>query len=271
MAATTIFAPFTAVRFAWAIAGKFASEPESKTTAQDAEDSLKEILARATTDPEQSYVSQSVATVRAAIRSLEVIYKGRKLSFEENDKIRQAYMENIQDGIRFGSKVEDYLKALPAMAITGTGVAGTLGPTLAKRLGIENELLFLWGFGAAMAGIGYFVHLGLVLAGRRRTQMLYVKQDYERNLYYDQYITRVVAALTGLYQDIDRIHEQAFGERYPIHNGNAGSVVTGLLRGVHPTMCRYVEEHMPKGLVTPEDWTLCEVGEPHSRHCPHWK
>jgi|SRR5665647_1360028 len=235
---------------------------------------MKKMLAKAEKDPnEESYVSQSVATVQAAVRSLEVIYKGRNLNFEENAKLREAFMENIKDGIQFGSKAMDYLKALPTMAVAGPGVAGTLGPALAGVLGIakENQTLFLWGFGAAMAGLGYFIHAYFVHVGRKRTQILYVDQDYERNLYYDQYVARVVAALTGLYQDIDRIHVQLFGAPYPIQEGNAESVVDDLLRGVRPTMCRYVYEHVPGGVVTPKDWVLCEVGEPHSRECTHWK
>jgi hypothetical protein len=273
MAATMIFAPFTAVRLAWAISAKFSSDPDDKVCAQAAEENLKSMSAQASTDPkERSYVSQSVATVQATVRSLEIIYKGRELNFKENEKLREAYMENVKDGIQFGSKAKDYLKALPTMALAGPGVAGTLGPTLFKQISVAhgNETLFLWGLGVAMAGLGYLIHAGFVRFGRKRTQMLYIAQDYERNLYYDQYIGRVVAALTGLYQDIDRLHEQAFGSRYPIGDGNAASVVADLLRGVGPTMCKHVHEHMRKGVVTPEDWTMCEVGESHSRSCPRW-
>lgn len=274
MVATTILPPFTAVRLAWCIAGKFASEPESKISAQVAEEILKKVPAQAATDPkEQSYVLQSEATIQAAVRSLEVIYKGRVLNFEENEKLREAYMENVKEGIEFGRKMTDYLKALPTMAIVGPGAAGTMGPMLAGRLGIapENQTLFLWGFGAVMTGLGYLIYRAYVRYYRKQTQMLYVEQDYERNLYFDQYIARVVAALTGLYQDIDRIHAQTFGASYPVAtNENAASIVNDLLRGVRSTMCRYVHEHMRKGVVTPEVWTLCEVGEPQSEQCPYW-
>lgn len=85
MAVTTTLAPFTAIRLAWAIAGKFTSEPEGKLSAQVAEQTLKGISARAASDPkEQSYVSQSEATIQASIRGLEIILKGRNLNFDEN-------------------------------------------------------------------------------------------------------------------------------------------------------------------------------------------
>ncbi len=127
MSASTTLAPFTAIRLAWAIAGKFSSQPEGKLSAQVSEQTLKDISARAAKDPkEQSYVSQSEATIQAAIRGLEIILKGRNLNFDENEKLRKAYMENVQEGIQFGSKAKDYLKALPTMAIAGPGVTVAL-------------------------------------------------------------------------------------------------------------------------------------------------
>ena len=273
MAVTKILAPCTAVRLAWAIAAKFTSEPENKISAQVSEDYLKKMAAEAATDPdEKSYVSQSAVTIHAAVRSLEIIYKGRKLNFEENAKLRQAYIENVQDSIQFGSKAKDYLKALPTMAIAGPGIAGTLGPTLAHVFGVENnyETLFLWGLGAILAGVGYLFYAGIVRYGRGRTQKLYVAQDYERNMYYEQYIARVKAALTGLYQDIDRIHEQAFGASYPLHGIGASSVVDALLQGVKSTMCERAVEHMQKKMITPEIWTICEVGNPYCGKCVNY-
>lgn len=274
MPETKILAPFTAVRIAWAIAGKFASEPEGRISAQNGEEVLKKMSAQAAGDPrETSYITQSEAAVQASVRNLEVVYKARKLNFDENEKLRQAYMDNVKDGIQFGSKAMDYLKALPAMAIAGPGVAGTLGPAVARYFGIgtPNQSLFLWGFGAAMAGLGYLIHMSCVRLARKRTQMLYVAQDFDRNRYYGHYIARVEAVLIGLYHDIDRIHEHAFDAPYPMHDGNAASAVDELLRGVRPTMCRYVQKHMSQGLITPADWTLCEVGEPDSRQCVHWR
>jgi hypothetical protein len=267
-AATKTLAPSTAVRFAWAIAGQFASEPESKICAQKAEEALKNLSAQAATDPkEHSYVSQCVATIQAAVRSLEVIYKGRELNFEENEKLRQAYIDNVQDSIQFGSRAKDYLKALPSMVIAGPGVAGTLGPTLVDLFGFqEYQTLFLWGFGAVTAGLGYLIYWGIVLLGRKKTQMLYVKQDYERNLYYDQYVARIKSALEGLYEDIDRLHEKAFSTRF----GGATGVVNDVLKGTESTMCQKVHEHMKHKIVTPEVWTLCEVGGERGRNCDLW-
>ena len=273
MPETKILAPFTAVRLAWAISGKFSSEPESKLSAQNADENLKKMLVEAANDPqEQSYVSQSAATVQAAVRNLEIIYKGRQVNFEENEKLRQGYLDNAQESIEFGKKAKDYLNALPTMVIAGPGVAGTLGPTLATAVGIDPnyETLFLWGFAAALSGIGYWIHWLFMKRGREKNQKLYVLQDYERNTYYEQYIARVQATLTGLYQDIDRLHESVFGNAYPVQGEDANIIVSRLLSGVMPRMCTKIHSHMAKGLVTQDRWTLCEVGEDASKDCQYY-
>jgi hypothetical protein len=105
---TRILPPFTAVRLAWAIAGKFASRGESKLCAQVAERTLKDLSEHAAKDPrERAYVLQVEATVHASARSLEVIYMGRELNFTENEKLREAYIENVRDSIKFGSDMRD--------------------------------------------------------------------------------------------------------------------------------------------------------------------
>jgi hypothetical protein len=273
MAETKILAPFTAVRLAWAVTGKFSSDADGKLSAQKAEEDLKRMQADAANDPQElSYVSQSAATIRAAIRNLEIIYKGRKLNFEENEKLRQGYLDNAQESIAFGKKAKDYLSALPSMAIAGPGVAGTLGPTLASAFGFSGsrQTLFLWGLGVAMAGIGYWVHWIFMKRGREKNQKLYLLQDYERNLYYEHYIVRVQATLSGLYRDIDNLHKCVFGDVYPVQGEDADNIVGRLLDGVKPSMCPKIQSHMAKGLVTPDVWTLCEVGEIASRDCKHF-
>lgn len=49
--------------------------------------------------------------------------------------------------------------------------------------------------------------------------MLLVQQDYDRNLYYEQYMSRVAMTLTSLYLDLDRIHQVVFGAPYPVSDG----------------------------------------------------
>ncbi len=220
--ATTLLSPFIGIRLAWAITGKFSNDETSKVSATVAEQALKSIRTEAAKDPKEGqYVAQSEAAIEASMRSLEIIHKGRELNFEENKKLRDAYMETVKENIEFGNKAQDFLKSLPTMAITGAGATITFGGYLASRIGVPeaSTTAFLWALGVAMAGVGYLIHMGVVRAMRRRTQMLLVQQDYDRNLYYEQYMSRVAMTLTSLYLDLDRIHQVVFGAPYPVSDG----------------------------------------------------
>lgn len=210
--------------------------------------------------------------IDASLRSLETIYKGRELNFEGNAKLREAYMQTVQENIAFGSKAQDFLKSLPTMATSSAGGTITFGYSLATWLGAANREAFLALVGIALAGVGHLLHAAIVRAMRDRTQLLYVQQDYKRNLYYAQYISRTTVALISLYQDVDRIHQAVFGSPYPVQQGAlASDIVQELFRGVRPTMCKYVHKHMREGVIRPGDWALCETGEPACQDCRHWK
>lgn len=271
---TKLLPPFTAVRLAWAITGKFSKDETTKSTALIAEDALKRIQTQAAQDvAEQQYVSEAVATIEATLRSLDVIYKGRELNFEENQKLRDAYMETMKENIDFGTKAQDFMKSLPTMAITGAGTAIPFGNYLADLLNVPDGQMgaFIWALGLAMAGAGHLIHTGVVRAMRKRTQTLYVKQDYERNLYYDQYVGRVAVTLTSLYFDLDRVHQTVFGVPYPVATGDGTKIVEDTLRGVRPTMCKYVHAHMADGTITPSLWAVCESGGVPATQCRYWK
>ena len=114
--------------------------------------------------------------------------------------------------------------------------------------------------------------MGIVRSMRKRTQYLYVKEDYDRDLYYDQYITRVGTTLVSLYRDIDRIHKNVFGKKYPVEAGeSAETIVKNLLAGVSPSFCPKLQKHMHKKMITPDLWTLCETGNGEViKECPLW-
>jgi hypothetical protein len=104
--------------------------------------------------------------------------------------------------------------------------------------------------------------------------MLYVAQDYERGLYYEQYLSRVTAIILGLFLDLERIHRRVFGENYEIDvsPGTVRSIVDDTLAGVGSTFCPYVHKHFTDKKVTPELWTRCESGNPQAvRRCPFWE
>lgn len=173
-------------------------------------------------------------------------------------------MESIKENLEFGKNVEDFLKSLPAMVIGGAG-----GITVAKYFEISD--INLWTIGLALASIGYIVNLGVVRLLRKRTQMLYVAQDYERNLYCDQYVTHVATILISLYLDLDRIHKNVFEQSYSV-DVEVSNIIGEMLKGVRPTFCKYIHKHIREKKIKPELWTLCETGKEGAvEKCPCWE
>ena len=268
MAKTALLPTVTAVRMAWAITGKF-SDDRSKTIAAYVDNELKTVEDEASKagPEEKSYVTSAVATIRSSMRSLEIIHKGRELNFKENETLRKVYLESIAKSLDFGKQASDFLRSLPAIVIGGAG-----GVAMADVVGLSGVML--WGVGLGLAGLGYLVNLFFVKRGRRQTQMLYVSQDYERNLYYEQYIDRVRDILQGLFLDLERIHKRVFGENYEvkIDLNDVKILVDAILAGVSPTFCQFVHQHMKEKKVTPELWTKCESGNTQAvRTCPFWE
>ena len=269
MSQTSLLPPVTAVRMVWARTGAFSDDPDSKLAAALTEAALKQLRDRAEKeDPrEKDYIFSGIATMDASLRNLDIIQKGRELNFQENDRLRQAYLDSVAENITFGNKAGNFLKALPTITIGGAGSV-TLAASLQDSLKLSD--LQLWGLGLAAAALGYLVHLGVVRLMRRRTQMLYVIQDYERGLYYNQYVTRAATVLTSLYLDVDRIHKNVFGQSYQVET-EAQVIVGEMLKGIRPTFCRYVHKHMKEQKVAPELWSLCETGGDAPASCPHWE
>jgi hypothetical protein len=271
MAKTTLLPTATAVRMVWALTSRFSDDESSQTMANYTEDTLKRIedqsQGQAIGAEERSYVAAAVATMKASLRSLETVYKGRTLNFSENEKLRTAYLDSVKESLNFGSKAKDFLNSLPAMTV---GAAG--GVTLAHLLGISETLM--WGIGLVLAALGYMVNWWFVRLARERTQMLYVEQDYDRSLYYDQYIRRVRSILHGLFLDLERIHLRVFQENCEPDVGpsRVEGLIHDILAGVCPTLCPYAHKHMREKKILPDLWALCESGTPEAvAKCPHWE
>ena len=265
MSQTFLLPPVSAVRMVWARTGMFSDDEHSKISAVLTEAALKNIRERAEADDkERKYVNSAIATMDATLRSLDIIHKGRELNFEENEKLRKAYLDSVKENLEFGKKAGDFLKSLPAMVIGGAG-----GITVAQYFTISD--INLWAIGLALASIGYIVNLEVVRLMRKRTQMLYVAQDYERSLYYDQYVTRVATTLTSLYLDLDRIHKNVFEQSYSV-DVEVSNIIGEMLKGVRPTFCKYIHKHIREKKIKPELWTLCETGKEGAvKKCPCWE
>ena len=265
---TKLLPPFTAIRLTWALTGQFPKGPESHNIYALADRVLKDIQGQAKGGPEQEYVDNTVAIIMAGMRTLDTVYKGRELNFAENEKLRSVALDNARENLEFGKKAQDFIKSLPAMTVTtGVGVI-----SLNQLPMFQNNNWLLWVLGAGLAGLSYMVNLWIVRAMYVRKQRLYLKQDYERNLYFEQYVTRVSTTLTSMYLDIDRVHERVFGQPYPLEPPeDVSHIVEETLKGIRHTMCDYVHEHMREGKIVPRLWPLCETGGKTAEECELWE
>ncbi|HPT30926.1 MAG TPA: hypothetical protein PLW67_03760 [Prolixibacteraceae bacterium] len=269
MGTTALLPTATVVRMAWALTGKFSNDELSNTMANLVEDQLKrveEYSRKPGTDArETSYVSCAISTLRASLRSLENAYKGRELNFAENAKIREIYLQQVEDNLKFGSSAKDFFKSLPSMTITSAG-----GLTVMQMAGLEGPVK--WAVAIVLLAVGYLINLVIVRQSRRRVQMLYVKQDFDRDMYYDQYIHRVTSILHGLFLDLERIHERIFEETYEKDITLLPEIVRDILKGVLSPMCPFAAKHKNEEKITPELWAFCESGNPEAtKYCPFWE
>ncbi len=273
MAKTTLLPTATAVRIVWAMTGKSSNDAPSRTMATYIEDVLKHIedqaQAQGINPKEKSYVTSAIVTMKVSLRSLDIVYKGRTLNFKENEELRTAYLMSVKESLSFGDKAQDLLKSLPTMTIVAAG-----GVTVAQRAMEDASKTILWGVGLVLAALGYLVNFLFVRWSSRRTQMLYVTQDYERGLYYDQYVSRVTDILIGLFLDLERIHKRVFQESYETDTNPSAleGIINEILVGVHSTFCPYAHKHMRDKKITPKLWPLCESGNAEAvRKCKRWE
>lgn len=254
---TSILPPLSAVRMVWAMTGAFSNDKLSTDAAKLVTERLKDITERVAQDPsaqEQEYVRGAITCMEATVRSLDTVYKGRELNFKDSDELRTLYLESVKGSLDFGEGAKDFLKSLPGLSIGGAG-----GLTLASML--QAQPVTLWGVGITLAGVGYVVNALIVQYARKQRQLLYVRHDYDRDVYYDRYISQVSSILTSLYLDIDRLHKNTFGQAYPVGDpALAQDIVENFLKGVRPAFCPNVHKHMQGKKITPEIWSRCEAG-----------
>ena len=267
--------PETSVWLTWSLTGNFSAEVAStkgsptfpsREIAARAELLLQEIQhkAKKAGGSQDEYVKAAVASIGGALRSLHTAYSGRKLNFDENEKLRIAYLKSAREMIRFGSKGIDFVKALPATAVpTGLGSV-----TISQVFHLADWQIVL--LTLSLAGLSYVGYILLVRWGSRKQLQSYVDQDYERDLYYAQYLRRVRAILIALYEELQALYLASFAVNFVPNPPPADQIVNRALPA-HGTMCPYVHKHKREGRITWDLWALCETGGDAAQHCELWE
>lgn len=311
----SLLPPRTAVRIVWACTGTFSKDKDlrlstflidkamkdMKSLLKNKEKNLREKKKEKNNknnikieeeeeeeiEKEKQYLTRAMIAMNSCLRSIHTMYKGRNLNFDENTKLRAAYLKSLEENIDFGNKLRDFLKSLPTMTI-GAGSGAFLSQSIKDSLigfgklpgGFDLEEVSLWILVALGLGVGYFFNDLLVRWSRKRKQMLYIINDYERNLYYDHYIDGAEALLVSLYTDLNQIYQEIFdypyekkdeGENEEKERKNTENMIKDLIKA-QPERCGYIYQHMREKKITPGEWAICETGLKKDRErCIHWR
>lgn len=302
MSKTSLLPPMTAVQMTWALTGLFStkkptqnSEDPADKNQKDKKNSVKkdkkgsadaggnhpkevsspfptflvdkaleDMRIRAKNDKENKYVDRVIAAMNASLRSIHTIYKGRNLNFDENEELRAAYLKSMKESIDYGFRVKDILKSLPAASL---GAAGGLTFAVLGDIDVQKFL-----FTTTFAVLGFFVGWVFIWWRGSKTWKLYVRRDYERNLYFSLYLKQVTTILESLYESVCQIYLETFKDTYPEEKKGKG-MIKDMMKGMQPNLCPYVNGHIQKNKMTANQWPMCETGEKDitTRHCPVWK
>ena len=272
MAQTDILPPLNAVYLVWAYTGKATGDETSMKIATTFPEKELTELQDIAKDPkvsleEKKYVSGALSAIEGAVRSLDEIYKGRKLNVNENEKLRGVYVAKIIDNKDFGLKLSDLLKSLPGLTI---GPAATIPfLTLFPATTKQPVPVSWWIIPALLSAIGFGITIILARLNSRQLAKEYVRMDYDATKYYVDYLKRANKILKSLYDTVQGIHIQFFSQSYPLRGENTSdNIIDTITKNSLPTHCQYIENHYNYKKIKPEFWPHCETGDWNG--CPLW-
>jgi hypothetical protein len=251
---------------------------------------LEDMRIRAKNDKENKYVDRVIAAMNASLRSIHTIYKGRNLNFDENEELRAAYLKSMKESIDYGFRVKDILKSLPTALIGATGGLTLTSIIDESKTNVSNKPIngtdVLSFVNKALSNVafqkfllvttftllGFLVGWVLIWWRGRKTWKLYVRRDYERNLYFSLYLKQVTTILESLYESVCQIYLETFKRTCP-EEKKGKEMIGDMMKGMQPNLCTYVNGHMRKNKITVDQWPMCETGKIGiiTRHCPVWK
>lgn len=292
--AAGLLTPMMGVRLAWALTGAFTTaessnadtakkdqnkkstsageSPSGETSpagnsqtcsvsAEKAREILTAVLKAAENDPDiKAKTLKSIAAIYTTVRNLSTIYSGRQLNFQENDLVRNAYIESIANDIEFGKSILDYVKTLPSViAAGGAGLGISFLLNMYGILSLSTYDLFI--IAILVAGLAFFGNYFFRHWCIRRKVRQFVWWDSDRNHYYEHYLNRSYGELKNLHKALVRIQNPDLSKGEDINKKcEAGEKeIQELFTSLYPTTCKDINLCIFNRDFDPNKWVFCET------------
>jgi hypothetical protein len=229
-------------------------------------------------DPnDEKYMDAIFNAVDSCVRTLLVIIRGRDTNFKETDSLMDMYIKSNESISSFTLSLQSAFGRVAGMTFGGTS-ATAIVMTLFPNLPVWVFPLTL----SAMGAISYALYELLVTPWKQKKNMAArIKNDYQRDIYFQQYVRRCRDALVGLLMNAFSIYKQVYGVHYDdsfknieIQRKFAENVVDDALGSLDlKYSCEDIHDCYDKKIFLTNEsielgrWATCESGEGNEK-CP---
>lgn len=213
------------------------------------------------------YFDNISAALDASERTIHTIVKGRDQNFEQTDSLMKTQIANIESSARLTA---DLHSAIPRLFVSGSGAVAPILINYILQMTINYTIPIEVLAAAATIAAGAFFGLyqwQVVPRNIKKTQAEIIYNDYRRGIYYRHYIDRVVSALGSLFNQALSTYEIVYGEPYNTKYSNEENkqqviwTALGGKKGIYGGLCKKMDSHYHKNVITPENWASCETGQ----------
>lgn len=250
-----MFTPREAVKRVWSCTSAFAGAEQTGPVLTYSDATFKEIL-KETHPAYKRYVIETKSTMDVALRALETHYHGRQLNYDQVRDLGKKMDESVRDDVVGGLKMIDLIAGIPAaVAVTAYVGEEKITQTIYDLLGWENAISFVFLFSL----LAYLLFLLLTSCIRLRLRWSYIWRDFQITWYYIDYLNECRDTLIGLMKDVQNLYTSRVNRYYNM-SGDM-DFVNRLMDDIRPAFCPKFNDHVEDGRLTPDVWTLCEMGD----------
>ena len=213
--------PEQVVQWAWGLTIAH-SGSENETDLQPQEKSIREemknVRQKLTDEDNKSplkgkdiqYMDNVLAAIDGTVRTLLIIIRGRNKNFEETDSLMEMYIKKNESINNFTLSFQSAFGRVASMTFGGTSATAIVA-TLFPDLAVWIFPLILSGCGALFYG---FYELVATPRKDRENRKARIRNDYQRDVYFLNYIERCKSALVGLLLNTFSAYETIYDKSY---------------------------------------------------------